>query len=433
MVQWIMKIPAAASEDGTWDELQRETLRTETFLLHKLSTETKVPVPEIIDADCQADNEIHAPWLLMEFVQGRRLEDIWFDQDVGGGVNPYVLRERREKILRNVADAMLQLGRYDFDQGGAPLFDQKHGNLVGTRSLRELDIQAMVDRWFADEAGGNTSPVYAGVGPWDNTTAMYTAMLDAYPPVTVTERGMDELLRLLISHVRESGRPRPRAWPSSSPRGVSKTEKEMKEEERKKKEGEKTFVLTHPDLSMRNILLAEDGTTIKAILGWDGVRATPRSLGNEALPRWLVRDFNPFAWRWQPAADFWRRNHVQPEGNRFEDPPWVLQELREYYANTVRVLKRKSGTSHDDEDVDLTRQSLLTLTLDAAIRDPRCRIAALRRVMEKCSRSFEELNFDMFVDTLGEGYKVDASKLKCLANNIRELIDKGFVKGAVIW
>ena len=41
-------------------------------------------------------------------------------------------------------------------------------------------------------------------------------------------------------------------------------------------------------LSMRHILLADDGTTIKAILGWDGARAAPRSLGNESLPRWLV-------------------------------------------------------------------------------------------------------------------------------------------------
>ncbi|KAI3320754.1 hypothetical protein HD806DRAFT_216730 [Xylariaceae sp. AK1471] len=444
-IKWIMKIPAA-SEDGTWDELRRETLRTEAFLLHKLRTETTIPVPEVIDADCQADNVIHVPWLLMEFVQGRRLEDVWFGHDIGGGVHAHVLRERREKILENVADAMLQLGRYEFDCGGAPYFDQEHGDLVGTRRLRELDIQAMVNRWFMDEECEST-PLYRRAGPWDDTTAMYTAMLDAYPPATVTERGVDELLRLLVGQVREPVTSRARkslSLPPPSPGSSRRINSRMEEGK---------FVLTHPDLSMRNILLAEDGTTIKTILGWDGARAAPRSLGNEALPRWLVRDFNPFAWRWQPAADFWRKNHVPPECNRFEDPPWVLRELRDYYANAVRELKKKRGKRRTPprgvkagapgeeqadvggnyEEVDVTKQSLLTLTLDAAIRDPRCRTAALRRVMEKCSRSFEELDFDLFVETLGEGYEVDTFKLKCLAKNIRELVDKGFVKGAVVW
>ncbi|KAI8632985.1 hypothetical protein F5Y19DRAFT_336171 [Xylariaceae sp. FL1651] len=453
-IRWIMKIPAA-NDKGTWDNLCMETLRTETFLLHMLRTETSIPVPEVIDADRTADNKVHAPWLLMELVQGRRLEDVWFDLDIGGDMNTKVLKKKREKILRNVADAMLQLGRYEFDQGGAPLFNLENGQLDhGVGSLRELDVQAMVERWFADEDCEKT-PLYQSTGPWDDTTAMYTAMLDAYPPNATVERGVDELLRLLVSHIREPVQPS--APGSPRPSGSS----------RRARDGKK-FVLTHPDLSMRNIILAEDGTTIKAILGWDGARAAPRSLGNEALPRWLVRDFNPFLWRWRPAADFWRRNHVPPECNRFEDPPWVLRELRESYARAVRELKRRKRSKDDEtgpgewqgnanekcatpdaradvrerhdgdegndiEGVDLTMQSLLTLTLDAAIRDPRCRTAALRRVLEKCSRSFEELDFDFFVETLGKGHKIDAYKVKCLADNVKELVDKGFVKGAVVW
>lgn len=205
-------------------------------------------------------------------------------------------------------------------------------------------------------------------------------------------------------------------------------------------EGMKRFVLAHPDLSMRHIILAEDGTTIKAILGWDGARAAPRSLGNEALPRWLVRDFNPFVWRWRPPVDFWRLDHVPPEGNRCEDPPWVLGELRRYYVRVMGELKRGRGETQDGvrsgddvDDINITKQSLLALTLDAAIQDPRCRIAVLRRVMEKFSRSFEELDFDFFVDALGEGFEIDSFRLKYLANNLRELVDKGFVKGAVVW
>ncbi|KAI0487448.1 hypothetical protein F4859DRAFT_510017 [Xylaria cf. heliscus] len=446
-VRWIAKIPTAAGpgQGETAALLCRETLRAEALLLHRLRTEARLPVPEVIDADC-GDNDVGAPWLLMGFVRGRRLEDVWFGRGHGDGhghdgrvedANANALKERRRVILRNIADAMLRLGRYEFDSGGALVFDREHGDLVGTGPLRVLDVQAMVDRWFVDE-GDCAAPVYRAAGPWERAGDMYTALLDAYPlppGASANLRGVDGLLRLLLGYVREPGGAGGSARPPYSGMGKGKEKEEV---------GMKGFVLTHPDLSMRHILLAEDGATIEAILGWDGARAAPRSLGNEALPRWLVRDFDPFVCRWRPAEDFWRTGHNQPACNRFEDPPWVLRELRGYYARVMRELKmsgsgREGGGGgsrnkrHEDADVDVTKQSLLALTLDAAIRDPRGRSAALRRVLQRCSRRFEQFDFDFFVDTLGEGREIDSRTLRSLASNLRELIDKGFVRGAVVW
>ncbi|KAF2970928.1 hypothetical protein GQX73_g2642 [Xylaria multiplex] len=441
-IQWIAKIPAAAG-DNAWDQLRCEALRSEAFLLHLLRQEG-VPVPEVIDADCRPGNVVGVPWLLMEFVQGRRFEEVWFSRE-GGDV---VCQARREEILRNVARIMLKLGKFEFDTGGALVFDRSHGELVRTATgpLFEKDVKAMVLRWFVDEECEYT-PLYCRTGPWERTNDMYTALLDAWPPDTVSERGIDALLRLLLGLVREPGERRPST--ERCPSGIGARRKGNMEASRIKR-----FVLTHPNLSMRHILLAEDGTTIKAIFGWDGARAAPRSIGNEALPRWLVRDFDPFVWRWKPGVDFWRPDHAPPECNRFEDPPWVLRELRGFYASVMgelkrgkrrrerrRVRKKQEGTDAirveavggEDVDVDITKQSLLTLTLDTAIRDPRCRTAALRRVLEKCSRSFEELDFDLFVDTLGKGFEIDTLVSRSLANNVRELLDKGFVKGAIVW
>ncbi|KAI1359109.1 hypothetical protein F5Y08DRAFT_88107 [Xylaria arbuscula] len=467
-VQWIVKIPAAtstSSEEGTargrWNKLCCETLRSEAFLLHLLHQETSIPVPEVIDADCRPDNEVGVPWLLMEYVEGRRLEDVWFTQDEGRRVHGDrggSLKQRREVILRNVAKAMLELGKYEFDNGGALVFDKRQGELADrTGPLRELDIKAMVLRWFQDEDCSST-PLYCSTEPWEQPRDIYTAFLGDWTPETADEKGVDELLRLLIDQIRE-----PRMQGTSGERvirGLSDIKRTGPGKQAQTKM--KKFVLAHPDLSMRNIVLAKDGTTIKAILGWDGARAAPRSIGNEALPSWLVRDFNPFVWRWKPDAEYSRTNHVRPECHRFEDSPWELRELRAFYASTVRELKegsekRKQEDSQKREgrernvakeevvdnhdhgrdgeygDFDITKQSLLTLTLDAAIRDPRVRALALRRLLEKCSRSFEEFDFDYFVDTLGKGYELDAFKLKCLANNVKELVDKGFVNGAVVW
>lgn len=496
-VEWVVKIPVATrasvgmsvavgmdeednccnkkkktedkeEEDGG-DALCRETLRAEALLLHMLRTETDVPVPEVIDADCRVGNEVGVPWVLMEFVRGKRLEDVWFgseDRDENGDGRgrgrdyERRLRVRREKILGNIARVMLQLGKYEFERGGAPVFDQSDGRLAGAGPLRELDVYAMVDRWFLDEDCAPT-PLYRSMGPWEDVRAMYAAWLDVYPPAEELGRGVGKLLRLLLGHIREPVISRAEGeeakalpWSSTSTTSSSSRHSGKRGGTKTTRRKAKPFVLAHPDLSMRNILLAENGTTIKAILGWDGARAAPRSLGNEALPRWLVRDFDPFVSRWRPPEGFWRPGHALPMCNRFEDPPWVLRALRRYYARVVRELKiglRKRGGNagavgeggtndlenrgyeEEEDGVDITKQSLLSLTLDAASRDPRRRMATLRRMMQKLSRPFEELDFDLFVDTLGKGDEVDAVRLKHLTMNIGELVDKGFVRGAVVW
>ncbi len=71
--------------------------------------------------------------------------------------------------------------------------------------------------------------------------------------------------------------------------------------------------------------------------------------------------------------------------------------------------------------------------LDEAVRDPRCRTAVLRRLLEKCSRRFETLDYDHIVEVLGAGDRLDGYTMRCLRKNVRELADKGFVRGAVVW
>ncbi|KAI1339347.1 hypothetical protein F5Y15DRAFT_424050 [Xylariaceae sp. FL0016] len=451
-IRWILKVPASGTAD-TWGEGDAEALRTEALMLNWLRMETGtpgqggVPVPEVIEADAWMNNDLRVPYIIMEYVSGRRCEDVWFDVD-GKCESAEQLRQQRVTILENVARAVVQLGRWDFDHGGSPAFDRE-GHLDGTDPLKELDIQSMVDRWLGDENCERT-PINIERGPYENTQSMYTDMLNTCPATSEISEGVDKLLRLLIRHIREPKYTRERdSWqdPMSDRCGATRTNGIQR----------RPFVLTHPDLSMRNIILAEDGTTIRAILGWDGVRVVPRSLGPSAFPRWLVRDFNPFVYGWRPAPDFWRKGHVPPTCNRFEDPPWVLRELREQYAEIMgkvmseerpRISMDMYGTTRwhgqgverdermiagDMEEVAMTRQSLLALSLDAAVRDPRCRVAVLRRVLEKCSRSFEELSFDHFVEILGAGGHIDGYKLKCLRRNLRDLVQKGFVKGAVVW
>ncbi|KAI2617059.1 hypothetical protein GGR54DRAFT_607945 [Hypoxylon sp. NC1633] len=401
--KWIIKIPVDGTPD-TWDRFCAETLRAEALTLFMLRVETHVPVPTIIDADSSAYNQVHAPYLIMDFVQGQTLDRFWYGED---GEEKSKIKERRIKVLESLARAMLQLGKYEFDHGGGLVFDDR-GVLVGAGHVRELDVQAMIQRSFWNENCGK-EPIFTAVGPFSNPAETYTSLLDMYPCDTGSSVGVDRLLRLLVGLIRE---------PSASDfRG-----------------SDQKFVLAHPDLNMRNIIVSEEGN-IEAILGWHGVHTAPKSIGNEAYPRWLVGDLKPSAWSRQLAPLSWIKDPSKEgsSGAYLEDAPWVLAELRDEYARIIQGLKKNKGRAPDgSEDVNVTKQSLLTLSLDTAARDPRCRTAILRRILRKCSRMAEQFNFDQIVELLGDGGQLGGYKRKCLERNFKELIDRGgSIRGAI--
>ncbi|RYP66214.1 hypothetical protein DL770_008847 [Monosporascus sp. CRB-9-2] len=428
--RWIVKVPVTGTPD-VWDELGADALRGEALVLRMLGTlgggngrgprgsgrgeEGRFPAPEPIRVDPGVHNALHAPYLIMEFVEGIRLDEYWFaGTDAGTHGKPYTsysadhVKLRRRRVLHSLARTMLRLGACGTEQGGAPVIDEAAWRVLpgAAAPARHLDVRAMVGRWFDCSDGYGTeeerTPLYAVVWPHDDPSEAYTAPLDRYPPTTEAARGVDALLRLLIGMLREPGRA-----------GGADGEGEGA--------GTPPFVLAHPDLQLRHVIVSEDGE-VAGIVGWDGVRAVPRSVGNEALPRWLVRDFNPFVYGWRPTAAVAGLVAASddPEergrsGSYPEDPPWVLAELRDAYVDIVRRLKRETAASGTgargvmargvyQRDVDVTRQSLLALSLDEAVRDPRCRGAVLRRVLEKCSTRFEEpLEYEYFVDVLGCG------------------------------
>ncbi|RYP06016.1 hypothetical protein DL764_003433 [Monosporascus ibericus] len=456
--RWIIKVPVTGTPD-VWDELGADALRGEALVLRMLGTlgrgngrgngrgtggswrgeEHKFPAPEPIRVDPGVHNALHAPYLVMEFVEGIRLDEYWFaDTDAGTHGVTYTsysadqVKLRRRMVLHSLARAMLRLGACGMEQGGGPVIDEAAWRVLPgvAAPARHLDVGAMVSRWLDRSDGRGTederTPVYTAVWPHDDPREAYTAPLDRCPPTTEAARGVDALLRLLIGMLREPGRA-----------GGAEGEGEGA--------GTRPFVLAHPDLQLRHVIVSEDGE-VAGIVGWDGVRAVPRSVGDEALPRWLVRDFDPFVYGWRPTAAAAGLGPVAASdapgerggsGSYLEDPPWVLAELRDAYVDIIRRLKRekaasgtgvRGATARGDcpRDVDATRQSLLALSLDEAVRDPRCRGAVLRRVLEKCSTRLEEpLEYEYFVDVLGCGDRLDRCKMRRLARNFAELAERG--------
>lgn len=515
--RWMVKVPVCGTPD-TWDAAGAEALQSEAAVLRLLGTldnaggdgdEDRFPAPRPIQAHTGVHNTLHAPYLIMEHIDGVRLDEYWFEGvDDGsnsankGGHHPVYsakhILHRRRRVLRSLASHLLKLSRFETDQGGVVVLDRNIAGMGGlgvvpttAAPARMLDVQAMLDLWFnsdngysgtgdesnaqwKEERGPERTPMYTVVPPYKEPRDAYLSPLDGYPPQTEATRGVHELLRLLVGMLREPSELQGKEGDQHD--NDTNDGQESEQEEGTESRSLRPFVLAHPDLQLRHVIVSDEGE-VRGIVGWDGARSVPRSLGNEALPRWLVRDLNPFAYRWMPAvstsaalggagvirtAPPSQDNEAGAEGRGEgqEDPPWVLAELRQVYVTIIAGLKdkdtRKDGVEapaaadtesgwHDELSSMLareerkitaafvTKQSLLALALEEACRDPRARNAILRQVLARCSRRFEPLDYGYLVEALGRGEEPDAYMMRCLRGNIREFVDKGFVKGASVW
>ena len=70
------------------------------------------------------------------------------------------------------------------------------------------------------------------------------------------------------------------------------------------------LVLVYPDFGMQNTLVAEDGT-LTGIIDWDWVAAVPRSVGNQKLPDFIIRDYDPEDYNWDRKAEKSLDNHYE--------------------------------------------------------------------------------------------------------------------------
>jgi hypothetical protein len=350
----------------------------------------------------RAYNPIGAPFIMMQYVEGTTAHDAWFTR--WGRRNRWrpEADNSRRAILAHVALAVSELGRFGFTAGGAPVFrfrgrEPRTGrdrgeDLVAVGPARVLDAEAMLDRWQcrlstavaarevaagrgvgggggddgdrgfvrADRKGKGPAfycertPIYRELGPWKGEDAeerFYTSRMDCRYVREDSDFGGTMMLRgywkWFCDEERELGlaSKRGRSAGSRSERGVTNSKGNMNAHDEDDEDDGDThpFVLAHPDLSLHNIIIDTRGKF--HFIGWSGVQAVPRAVGNEALPAWLCRDWNPFVHRWRDADWPWRYRHESaadtpwavpvPDRNLAEEPSWKLAEWRAYYAECV--------------------------------------------------------------------------------------------------
>ncbi|KAM5353485.1 hypothetical protein ACJ41O_000135 [Fusarium nematophilum] len=364
--RWLAKIPANGTPTS-WDAVSSRALSSEANTMRLLKRETTIPLPEVIDFSATTENEIGCPYMLISFIPGKPLYEIWFGHR-RGDVSEELVQSYRARALKDIALAMAQLKRFSFDNGGFLTFDSA-GEPSGIGPMRHVDHQAMLDRWFIHQDPAD-DPIYVESPVFSGPRYYYAFSLGLHEADKPFPRGAALLLKQLINHI-----PSP---PHMKP-----------------------FVLAHPDYDIQNFIVSETGE-LQGIIDWDGVAAVPRSIGSERYPSWLTRDWDPTMYGYDESMD----NGAEPEG-AWEDSPDSLRYYRGLYREMISgCAQQTEGPAEEIPNENITRMSLITENLAIAAQDPQCRNDILRKIVDEISALLEgkvSLDFMDLVDSFASG------------------------------
>jgi len=327
-VRWLFKVPVTGYLDR-FDELAAQALTCEAMTMRLLKRETTILVPEVYSFDASLNNDVNCPFIMMEYIQGRPLYELWFQPSSCDAA----MKQFRERILGDLAAAMAQLSSFTFHRGGSLRFDSE-GRISDFGPSRVLDLGAQYDKMNSGDYDG--SPIFCVKGPFDDAKSFLKFNLDRRGPIKANparfHRGNHMLLRQFMD------------WIS--------TNQSMEEPQ---------FVLTHPDYALQNILVSEDGT-LRGIIDWDGVAAIPRCMGQ--YPLWLMRDWDPASYNY----DIKTGKLCDPDG-QWENTPEELESYRKLYARSMEQCisekRGRDGTHCKEGDL---RTPVFSHTSDLEIR-----------------------------------------------------------------
>ena len=360
--RWLLKVPA----DGTRDKFGQSNasaLHSEALTMLLLKRETSIPLPEVFAFSDTCDNELNCPFILIEYVEGKPLYDVWFDKDSPKDI----VQCRRNRSLQDIAAAMVQLDKFTFDKAGSLVFNDQQ-TPIDVGPMRFVNTPAMLDRLQCEDPDEST--IYLEAGPFSAPKEYYSVILSYRGEQSSSfERGLLSFLRLAISCI-----------PEPAPTNKS----------------QKPFVLAHPDMDIQNFLVDDEGA-LQAIIDWDGVGCVPHTLGNRRYPSFLTRDWDPAMYGWNEDME----RGIEPVGV-WEDSPETLRFYRGVYAGFIA-----SGA----EAHSMTRNSVVYENLHIAASEPLCTHSILEKMFDEIVRILRDAG-TLAENEHGRSDNTDESKLE---------------------
>ncbi|EPE08405.1 serine threonine protein kinase [Ophiostoma piceae UAMH 11346] len=449
--EWLIRIPSNGVK-GKWDQQSADALVSEAKTMNYLHNTCvnggppKLPIPRVIAFSDTTNNSISCPYIALAFIDGVPLYKVWFqDRLQPGRVDAATVQKHRMRTLDGLVEAMAELGKHTFDQGGSLVFEdsisekghtflnrQSEAKLLKVGPARLPDVEAMLARAVEEDnkSGEAVSPTEQADANDQSCTQTHNSVLwAAFAFVKKAMKILNPLSKYTTRRVNSSsataanrtgsGSRSPDddstdtllyyTWgPSSTPSAYITAPLDRRSPDHPFQKGVDAlirklifwipdpftarehgqFVLRHPDLNMQNIIVSDDGTVV-GIIDWDGVAAVPRCLGSECYPMFLTRDWNPCIYEYDPRVDDSNNNIVDPESPEiWEDSPEALSKLRGEYLMRAAQL-RENQAPFSENLTAITRQSVVTENIAIAAFDPLCRSHTLRKIVSESWKALQ--------------------------------------------
>ena len=384
-VKWMLKVPANGHR---FDSVAAAALISEVRTMQLLKSATTIPIPTVYAFDESSRNNLNTPFILMEYLDGQPLYRGWFNDEIPKAR----LEHFRVRALQSLAEAMSQLNKFTLDRGGALEFDST-GKIIGLRGAKVADAVAMYD-WGPgsenkpevdqDSVDNDDQNHCRGDGHNQDENEHTVGRKEAYskPQKSTKDEENDE------DKICEKG-------PFDCPKSAFLFDLDRCDALRKSSvytdgcykalrmfvnlafsnhnNHGKGFVLTHPDLDVQNILVAEDGT-LRGLIDWDGAASVPREIGCAQYPLWLMRDWLPYYYLYDI-----REGRTEEDAGYEESSPAELASYRAMYSHFMeKEIERQTGGPDrftnsgtlPKQEAQLTRRSLVMRDLDLAASRP---------------------------------------------------------------
>lgn len=340
----VVRVPATGWGDR-FTESAKRSLISQVVTMRLVRTKTTIPVPEVYAVDSSSSNLIGAPYLAMSYIHGHSVYSKWFHE-----TGPTPMEERRLTILDNLARAMSQLQRLQF-------------NMIGSLESQDWMSENGISlgpcyRWdegiFGDDNYGQNLRVNE-FGPFESSKSYLRYHIEHYgdptkhSPLAIGSRA---LLDMMVSSL-----------PLSTERESSNRE---------------SFVLSLPDFDSQNVMIDEQGN-LTGIIDWDNVQTVPRFLGFSSFPSWITRDWDPIMYHY-------------PANKERENSPEELKRYRQRYNSTMREMLHGKG------DLRFVNKSHIFQAIAIAACDDVHRLEIVRKIVARVSRIDNDDALEIIMD-----------------------------------
>lgn len=353
--KWIIKFPGQGHPDQ-YDDSDAQALRSEAFTMQWIRRETNIPVPEVHAFDGSFDNELGCPYILMEYLDGVPLHKTrqWFDPTA----TDTVLDERRTRILDKIAESVVQLDWIRFPRGGQLSFDDS-GSFQGIGGFKRIDGQAATKNLFIKNRNDHLPEVQVFPESFKDPKAYMLCMLnDQICTQDTSNTATDAFLRLFIDWLFEG---------YTTP----------------------TFILSHPDLDLQNIIVSTDGE-LTGLIDWDGVETVPLIFGYARYPKMLTVDWHHLRYKYKEG---------KPDPHTLS--PEQLARYQEIYHHSrqkyhARLIQKCHDTSPRLNSMNLgnwtAKRSLVLDLLWTAANDGTRKLNIMCRLFDELTGSWDRMN-----------------------------------------